>query len=157
MRVNSENPAPNAQLVAAKIFYFALVGGLSAFSVVVFVMSQQAESIESTNESLINILVWVAAALSLTLAIPSGSFAALMFFRDSEVVAAESTEARLKRYVSAKIMAAALTEGPGMLWCVIGLLSKQPVYLMGAALSIVILLIQFPRAAEVEERTGVEV
>ncbi|MEM7164840.1 MAG: hypothetical protein AAF581_05210 [Planctomycetota bacterium] len=95
-------------------------------------------------------LVWIAIALTATTALPAGALAGALGRRS--ISAGRPAASRVwSSYQAAKIMTAALIEAPGLLWCVIALLTGDAIYTAGAALCAVLMLWNFPSTNQYED------
>lgn len=97
-------------------------------------------------------LAYIAAALTVS------TLFALPFIRPKPV--SEPTREQLNpflmRFVSSKIIAGALIEGPGLFWVVTSFLTGNLLYLFGAAFAIILLLREIPSRIQLENASGVE-
>lgn len=149
---NSQPAGPD--LRSAQILYSALMIGLMMFALVAaFVGPVAVDTAAEGRQPLEGILMWVAAGLSILVAAPSAAAASLLFGSEERRARMQRAD-RVRRWVGAKIFGAALAEGPGLLWCLLTLMSGSRIYLLGAAFSILILALSFPRSHEFEAITS---
>lgn len=69
-------------------------------------------------------------------------------------VAKDDLALRMRAVLHARILFAAAFEGGGILWTVLGLLLRDPRYLAGGVIALLVLVAFFPRSADLEAAIG---
>ena len=132
-----------------RIITIALIGGIAVFSgASLFVQPEQ------MNEGLRWPLIGTAAGLTVISVVASFVVVQSVLRSLLEKMAGASLHDRLQRVLSARIIALAVIEGPGLLWVITSMLFGEPVWLGGAAFSILLLAAQFPNEQQFEEWLG---
>ncbi len=139
----------------ARLIHFAILFGLVFLSLLVltpFVPSPDGPSeLEST-------FLLVAAAVTLSTAVPAPFLAARISPKpapqDLETLSPAQRGANAQRWVTGKILTAALYEGAGLLWTVFAFLTDNHQFLIGSGFCALLILLSFPTRDQLEERVG---
>lgn len=143
---------PSAHLRGLAIVYVALMLGMVIFAAIVTFLAATGEAPvpeveEGEGGDLMSILPLVAGVLTVTTVFPAVLLGRMLTMKMAGAPGLGHAE-RTQRYVSAKILLAAVVEGPGLLWGVTALLSGDILHLAGLAFSVFGLALLFPRADE---------
>lgn len=147
---DTHNPTPEAQLRSTQVAIIALTLGVAIFAPVAAVLAPQGKPFPPV---LFGLDALALAAIGLTITM---SFAA--FFVPGRMV--DSTreldaDRRVHAFCASRVVAAALCEGPALLWCVALLLSGTWWYLAPITLLVGLLVLQIPTRDSFTEGTGV--
>ena len=143
-------PGPEGALRAARWIHFGLISGILTWVAIVAAGVLPEEPPAEAEHPIAPLLPLVAGGLTVAMVIPAmvlGGHLVRRSVQDRRLPAAE----RSRRYLSTKVLLAALIEGPGLFWGVLAFLSRNPLHLAGAAFSVVALAITFPREAELAD------
>lgn len=134
-------------LSGARILYFALIVGIVVFSALALVLE-----IEVENPPPNVVLFPVAAGLSLFFSIPAAALSRKL--TATAIAQAGDAQEALGTYLKFKVVAAALVEGPALLWAVLVLLTAERWCLAGTGVGLLLLAWIFPSADELETLLG---
>lgn len=141
-------------LKGARLIFGAITLGVLLFAGVVMVLGGEIHGGESTD--LGQPLAIAAGILTALVALPAGLIARRLKFGDAETVSSKPPGRRLQDYLIAKLITAALIEGPTLLWLVGAMLDPSPAFPIGAGVCVLLLLFRFPSRHELEELTQLD-
>lgn len=150
---DAELGAVGPRLALLRLIFGCLMAGLVVFGgiALAFPIGSLNEAEQSETVQPAHLLMWVALAVTATTALPAGTIGKTLGLRSPSQFRELTTEKRFERYQGAKILTGALIEGPGLLWCVLAMLTGNIVYLSGAAFCVLLMLIHFPSLDQYEE------
>ncbi|MFH0945924.1 MAG: hypothetical protein V2A76_12055 [Planctomycetota bacterium] len=131
-----------------QVVYCGMLGSLVTLSVVVFFLLDRVEPLEAMPPW---ILLVLGAVLSfLTVGVCTMLPRIVLGGRGVP----PNMALQLRAVVFSQILFATGIEGAGLFWAILALLLKQPLCLMGPALALAALLLQFPTTGRIEEKLG---
>lgn len=134
------------------VIYGALCTGLAFMvGVAYFVMQELPEPTAENAAKIDRDTLLMAAIVTSVVAV---GFATTLPILATHKIDKQHVEMRMKSSLFAVILFAAALEAGGLLWCVIGLLVREPLYLFGGVGAAVLMLAAFPVASRLEWLIG---
>lgn len=134
------------------VIYGALCTGLALMvGVGYFVMQELPEPTAETAAKIDRDTLRMAAIVTSVVAV---GFATTLPILATRKIDQQHIEMRMKSSLFAVILFAAALEAGGLLWCVIGLLVREPLYLLGSVGAAVLMLAAFPVSSRLEWLIG---
>lgn len=143
---------PAGQLRALQIIVVALAWGVCMFAAVAYFVGPVSEPLPTIALGF-DVLALVAIASTITM-VPMAFLIPGHFIEASR---RHATEKRIAVFRSSRILAAALIEGPALLWCVALLLTGTWWYLAPIVMLVGLLAMQIPTRGSFEDATGARV
>lgn len=148
--MHTPTPTPEAQLRSTQVAIIALTLGVAIFAPVAGFLAPQGEPFPP--------VLWGLDALALTAITLTVTMSFAAFFvpgRMVDTMRGLSPDRRVHAFCASRVVAAALCEGPALLWCVALLLSGTWWYLAPITLLVGLLVLQIPTHDSFEAGTGV--
>ncbi len=98
------------------------------------------------------VLIPIATALTLFFSVPAAALSGTLTMK--AMAQATDIQERLRSYIFFKIMAAALCEGPALVWSVLVMLTGNHLYLIGTGFGLLLLAALFPTPDGLETKLG---